>query len=350
MIWLLYNKKIFIIVSITVFLLSLSVNAVFAGGNDSVGNQFFSIEIPDSWVYSEYSDTPEAETTGSGTGNMVWLTPNEFSDLLLSPDFEKFMEKIQDAGAILYFVQETDYPLKNAPIESYVKYSIDQLGIPNITSQQYTTVGKEKAVRIDANQSSTYGSNNIAAYYIMHDEEPYYILYVANPKNYDKYLPEFEQMVKSFKFADSPLNEIENLENENQTNTRTNFSSNTTSSENPNVAEIVLLSQKLKKSDDFRDLVGQIKNIGNDTAKWISIHLTVYDKTGGVVATEMAPSDIADLKPSQKSTFTFFDSGDTFKDMDHYELSLEWTNDADRSKGYLENAQIYKENATDTSD
>lgn len=40
--------------------------------------------------------------------------------------------------------------------------------------------------------------------------------------DYEKYLPEFEQIVKSFRFADSPSSEIEN---ENQTNTATNFSS-----------------------------------------------------------------------------------------------------------------------------
>jgi hypothetical protein len=52
------------------------------------------------------------------------------------------------------FAQDTNYPIKNAPLESYVKYKIDKLGIQNITSQQYTTVGKEKAVRIDANESA----------------------------------------------------------------------------------------------------------------------------------------------------------------------------------------------------
>lgn len=132
---------------------------------------------------------------------MVWLTPNEFSDLLLAPDFEKFKEKIQDGGAILFFAQDTGYPLKNAPLESYVKYSLDQLGIVNITSQQNITVANEKSIRIDANESSTYGRNNIAFYKIMHDQEPYYILFVANAKDYEKYLPEFEQIVKTFKFA-----------------------------------------------------------------------------------------------------------------------------------------------------
>ena len=39
--------------------------------------------------------------------------------------------------------------------------------------------------------------------------------------DYEKYLPEFEQIVKSFRFVGSPQSETEN---ENQTNTTTNFS------------------------------------------------------------------------------------------------------------------------------
>ena len=185
--------------------ISLSISNVY--GLTNVNNTYFSINIPDSWVYAKYSNTPEAERTGSGLGNMVWLTPNESSDLLLTPDFDKLKEKMQDGGAILYFVQDTGYPLKNAPLETYVKYSLDQLGIANVTSQQNTSVGKEKSIRIEANESSTYGSNNIALYSMMHDNEPYYILFVANANNYEKYLPEFEQMVKTFKFA----NKIESL-------------------------------------------------------------------------------------------------------------------------------------------
>lgn len=45
------------------------------------------------------------------------------------------------------------------------------------------------------------------------------MVYMANKKNYDKYLPVFEQMVKSFRFIVSPSIENEDLsENENMTN------------------------------------------------------------------------------------------------------------------------------------
>jgi hypothetical protein len=107
-----------------------------------------------------------------------------------------------------------------SPLESYVKYEIDKLGLLNITSQQYSTVGKEKSVRIYANDSTYYPNTNIVLYLVMHDKELYEISYFANPKNYEKYLPEFEQMVKSLRFVDGALSESDG----NLTNTKTNFS------------------------------------------------------------------------------------------------------------------------------
>jgi hypothetical protein len=130
-----------------------------------------------------------------------------------------------------------------------------------------------------------------------------------------------------------------------------NSTSNSTSSENPNAADIVLLSQKLKKSSfGYRDLVGQVKNIGSDSAAYVEILLTVYDKNGGVIRTESTYADVDLLKPGQKSPFKFFASADDFKGMDHYELSIEWQNHKDSSQGYLENAKIYKDNTANAND
>jgi hypothetical protein len=136
-------------------------------------------------------------------------------------------------------------------------------------------------------------------------------------------------------------------EPETNSTSSSNSTSNSTSSENPNAADIVLLSQKLKKSSfGYRDLVGQVKNIGSDSAAYVEILLTVYDKKGGVIGTEGTYADVDLLKPGQKSTFKFFTSADDFKGMDHYELSIEWQNHKDSSQGYLENAKIYKPNTT----
>ena len=190
-------------------------------GTDNVRNRYFSIKVPDSWAYTETSNTPEAVSTGFGPENSIQLTPNEFSDILASRDFEKIR---QERIPYAQFIQDTNYP-KNAALESYVKSQINYYGIENITSQEYTTVGNEKAVRIYANGSARFGDDNIALYLVMNDKLPYAILYIATPINYEKYLSEFEEMVKSFRFTDSPSSEIENMsENVSATSTATNFS------------------------------------------------------------------------------------------------------------------------------
>lgn len=135
-------------------------------------------------------------TTGKnyryGPVNSIELTPSEFSDILTSRDIEE--------GPYAQFIPDTDYP-KNAPLESYVKNRIDNFGIQNITSQQYTTVGNEKSVRIDANESAQFGYGNIVLYLVMHDKVPYQIGYLGTQTNYENYFAEFEDMVKSFRFV-----------------------------------------------------------------------------------------------------------------------------------------------------
>ena len=94
----------------------------------------------------------------------------------------------------------------------------------------------------------------------------------------------------------------------NDTN-KSNFSSNSTSSEDSDAADIVLLSQKLKKASlGYRDLIGQVKNVGNNSAESVSEYLKVYDKNGDVIGTENIYADIDTTRPGQKSTFKSFAS------------------------------------------
>jgi hypothetical protein len=46
-----------------------------------------------------------------------------------------------------------------------------------------------------------FNSIKFLEYMLMHGNQPYYIEYMANEKDYEKYLPQFEQIVKSFKFT-----------------------------------------------------------------------------------------------------------------------------------------------------
>jgi hypothetical protein len=128
--------------------------------------------------------------------------------------------------------------------------------------------------------------------------------------------------------------------------------STTNSTQSENAADIVLLSQKLKKTSfGYRDLVGQVKNIGSETGTFVRVDITTYDKNGEVLGTDYTYITADSLKPNQKSSFDLSSSSDNFKGMDHYDLSLQWDN-PDGSEGYVENAKIFgaKTAFTETSD
>ena len=135
---------------------------------------------------------------------------------------------------------------------------------------------------------------------------------------------------------------FENSVNKSNPTNSSNFSSNSTASENSNVTGLVLLSQKLNNASfGYRVLEGQIQNKGNDTAKSVVVRLTVYDKDKGVVGSEFTIPHVHNLRPNLKSSFKMTSSIDNFKGMKYYQISLEWKK-PDGSKGYVENAKIYK--------
>ena len=139
---------------------------------------------------------------------------------------------------------------------------------------------------------------------------------------------------------------FENRDTKSNITNSSNFTSNSTSSKNPNVAGLVLLSQKLNNASfGYRVLEGQVQNKGNDTAKSIVVRLTVYDKDKSVVGTQFTYPHLRTLKPNLKSTFKMTSSIDNFKSMEYYKISLEWKK-PDGSKGYVDNAKIYKQNKT----
>jgi hypothetical protein len=119
-------------------------------------------------------------------------------------------------------------------------------------------------------------------------------------------------------------------------------SSIATASDNGSAA-MVLLSQRLKTgTGGNNDIVGEVKNLGNDTAKRVRIDLTTYDNNGDVIGTDFTYSTVDTLKASQKSSFDLLSSKDNFINMKNYELSLQWRN-SDGTDEYVENAQVHKD-------
>lgn len=125
------------------------------------------------------------------------------------------------------------------------------------------------------------------------------------------------------------------------------FLSNST--ESSNATGMVLLSQKLNNASfGYRVLDGMIQNKGNDTAKYVIVKLTVYDKNNSIVGSQFTYPHVRTFRPDLKSTFKMTSSIDNFKGMKYYEISLEWKK-TDGSQGYLENAKIFKQKAVNKS-
>jgi hypothetical protein len=144
-----------------------------------------------------------ASILGRGPVNDVYLAPSEFGELLVDDKDSNtaIIDRMESGGVFSEFVQDTDYSLKNSPLEAYIKYRIDQQSDSwNVSSMDNGTIAKQKAVKISANGTSEYGNLRKVEYLLLHDKDAYMLQFIANSKDYDKYLPEFEQMVKSFRF------------------------------------------------------------------------------------------------------------------------------------------------------
>jgi len=158
----------------------------------------FSIEVPNTWSYTESPETPLEHALGLSSYSSVVLVPAKFADLLIQ---DKGNIEIGNGTAAILFAEDSDYTVKNAPPELYVKFRMNKDDSLNVTSQQDTLVGKEKAVRIDGTKNDTAGPLKVSEYLLTHNNEPYIIRYIASTNDFEKYLPDFELMVRSFMFG-----------------------------------------------------------------------------------------------------------------------------------------------------
>jgi len=158
----------------------------------------FSIEVPNTWSYTESPETPLEHALGLSSYSSVVLVPAKFADLLIQ---DKGNIEMGNGTAAILFAEDSDYTVKNAPPELYVKFRMNKDDSLNVTSQQDTLVGKEKAVRIDGTKNDTAGPLKVSEYLLTHNNEPYIIRYIASTNDFEKYLPDFELMVRSFMFG-----------------------------------------------------------------------------------------------------------------------------------------------------
>ena len=158
----------------------------------------FSIEVPDSWTYTETPESPIEHLLGVSSYSSVVLVPAKFAELLIQ---DKGDIGMGNGTAAIVFAEDSDYTVKNAPPDLYVKFRMNKDDSLNVTSRQDTLVGKEKAVRIEGSKNDTSGNIKLLEYLIIHNNEPYIIRYIASMNDFERYLPDFELMVKSFMFG-----------------------------------------------------------------------------------------------------------------------------------------------------
>lgn len=146
------------------------------------------MDIPDNWAYEKDILSQPA------------LTPSEFADFLINQS-QPLKEKMKDGGAFASFKQDSSYGIKNGPFDLYVKDKIDQQDGMKVTSNENGTIDNEIAVRIRGDGINSFNGIKFVQYLVWHDNKPYALAYMANVKDYEKYLPQFQQMIDTFKFV-----------------------------------------------------------------------------------------------------------------------------------------------------
>ncbi len=158
----------------------------------------FTIEVPDTWAYTETPEPPVERILGVSSYTSVVLVPVQLAELLIE---EKGDIEMGNGSAAIVFAKASDYSVKNAPLDLYVKYRMNEDDSLNVISQKTTTIGNDKAVRIEGHENNNASNIRILEYLLLHNDEPYVIRYIASMDDFERNLPAFELMVKSFTFG-----------------------------------------------------------------------------------------------------------------------------------------------------
>lgn len=174
-------------ISLLAVVVAISISISNVNALTKVGNTDFSIVIPDNWSY------------GQDILSQPALTPTKFATMLVNQS-EPLNEKMKDGGAFATFKQDSSYGIKNAPFDVYVKYEIDQQDGMKVISKENTTIDNETAAKISGDGINSFSGIKFVQYLVWHDKKPYDLAFMANVKDFETYLPQFEQIVKTFKF------------------------------------------------------------------------------------------------------------------------------------------------------
>jgi hypothetical protein len=186
-----------ITVLLVIILLSFCVSSTYA--QEDIITSYFLVEVPDGWVYRQ----------NFLTDNNTILTTTEFANLLKANKPAESLLDVVQRGVSLELGIDEDFRTRNASLEKYVKYFLSNVNDEDVILQN-ASVGGERAIRVFINGTETgksspmknvTGSINSISYLFFHRGAPNYIYYIANEKNFENYLSQFEQIVQTFRFT-----------------------------------------------------------------------------------------------------------------------------------------------------
>ena len=119
---------------------------------------------------------------------------------------EMFLNEFDNMSLVYGVIaQDGYYTLKNAKLDHYVKYKMNNPNLVHINGSKL--LSKEDTNLINGTKilKLIYDDPNsvykIALYFIQHNRDSYVAYYRADKTNlFDEYLPEFEQMIKTIKW------------------------------------------------------------------------------------------------------------------------------------------------------
>lgn len=349
--------KILILTYLFILPLAISGNTVLGQSNEKTytsSNFGWSMKYPSDWTF-----VPEEEHFSPGIYDYSVITPPGFASVgrfcLTSGDDAESLDCQTESPVYLgitVFKLENGTTLKEFYEPDIAKMDEQLKGL--IGSRKYidtkqVNISGLSAVETISTSGGASGSlgkllpeigkeppiSKHLTVYILNGSTGYQIFgSTKDEEDFDEYLPALQRMIDSF--------QIEGAQ-KNQDNTGFVPETNPVPTE-----DVVLLSHRLKEGGgDYNDVIGQVKNIGTDTVEFVKIGLTVYDRNGDVIGTDSTYSDATTLKPNQKSSFDILSNKDNFDGMESYDLSLQWQS-SDGTEEYVDNAQIYKVNETNT--
>lgn len=72
-----------------------------------------------------------------------------------------------------------------------------------VISQNETILDNQTAIQIHAEGFGEMNGYKFLQYYAIHNNDPYFISYKAFKDQYEKYLPDFKKMLRTFEFLDN---------------------------------------------------------------------------------------------------------------------------------------------------